>query len=79
MVENAIRKAAPVIEPLWSTKQTAEYLGLSPRTVRALVKRGELKATPCGEAKKLRYKPSWVDDYLERCAVRESNVIQLDI
>ena len=29
---------------LWSSKETAEYLGLSPSTVRGMARRGELPA-----------------------------------
>jgi excisionase family DNA binding protein len=49
-------------EPLWSDEQAADFLGLHPKTVQRMARRGELPAYRVG--KYWRYRASELNDWL---------------
>lgn len=58
------------------TKQVAEELGLTPRTVYGLINRGELTAYRFGRV--VRVRGSDLDDYLDRSRVIPGSLDHLD-
>ncbi|MBI4769223.1 MAG: helix-turn-helix domain-containing protein [Chloroflexi bacterium] len=52
-------------EPLWTVRDVAKFLQLKPETVRAMVRRGELKALRVGR-RALRFKRAEVRGWAER-------------
>jgi len=51
-------------EPWLSSKEAAEHLNISDRTLRKLCKNGKLKYTQMGEGRSLRFRTSWLDAYV---------------
>jgi excisionase family DNA binding protein len=56
-------------DTLLTIEQVARRFQLTPRTVRNMVIRGELRATRIGR-KVLRFKPAWVEAYLDGRGMR---------
>ena len=56
---------SPVEHPIMTTEETAEYLGIHPRTLYSIRKRGDLPFVVLGDGA-YRYMRADVDDYLAR-------------
>ena len=57
---------------LLSSKTAAEYLGISPNSIRRLVSDGKLSAYLIGEKKLVKFDPADLDNYLAKCRVENS-------
>ena len=57
---------------LLSSKSAAEYLGISPNSIRKLVADGKLSAYFIGAKKLVKFDPEDVDAYLAKCRVENS-------
>ncbi len=55
---------APADDCLWDSKRTAEFLGVSTRTLFTLTSKGELPALKIGS--QVRYRPADVREYVDR-------------
>ena len=67
--ENTAQVAASVVEPLWSKRITARYLGVSLKTLNRWMAEGTgPRARKIGV--QVRYLPADVHAFVESCAVR---------
>jgi excisionase family DNA binding protein len=55
-----------------SSKAAAEYLGISPNSIRKLVADGKLSAYLIGEKKLVKFDLKDLDNYLAKCRVENS-------
>lgn len=61
---NENQPSLPETQPLWTVKDTAEFLRLKPETVRLMARHGELPAIKVGK-RLWRFRPSEVKDWLD--------------
>jgi excisionase family DNA binding protein len=51
--------------PWWTVREAANHARCSTRTIYGEVRRGKLRAAKIGGRRQLRFRPSWVDEWIE--------------
>ena len=55
-------------ENWWNVTEAARYVRSGPKMIRREVRDGRLRASRLGKARALRFRPSWLDDWMESSA-----------